>query len=98
MILNHLTGELCNIAYVLYFSILKDFIDEQQLENDFNAELYKYNMATKQFYYRRTAPCLEKFPFCTHFSITDFQMCEKREQARSCSKREEECNMDFGDC
>lgn len=55
-------------------------------------------MATKQFYYRRTAPCLEKFPFCTHFSITDFQMCEKREHTRSCSKREEVCNMDFGDC
>lgn len=38
------------------------------------------------------------FRFAHIFSITDFQMCEKREQARSCSKREEECNMDFGDC
>lgn len=76
--------------YVLYYSILKDFIAEQQRTI--------FNMDTRQFYYRRTAPCLEKFPFCTHFSITDFQMCEKREHTRSCSKREEVCNMDFRDC
>lgn len=97
MILNHLIGELYNIGYVLYYSILKDFIDEQQrtisMLSYTNITWLLNNFITVEQHHVWT-----NFRFAHIFSITDFQMCEKREHTRSCSKREEVCNMDFGDC